>query len=691
MIAPLRGTRRRPSGFLLDHGLALAFVALQREGRCGPATNETAAIGTKEYDGTMTPQPSAAVRSPRVRRAADEGFASRSAHDMPFGAQLLAGGGVRFRLWAPEAGRVTLLLDGGAACEVPLAGHDDGWHEAVIAEAGAGSRYRFRIDGGLAVPDPASRFQPEDVHGPSEVIDPRAFRWTCADWRGRPWEEAVLYELHIGTFTPEGTFRAAIGRLDAIAELGVTVLELMPVADFPGERDWGYDGVSLFAPESAYGRPEDLKALIDAAHARGLMVFLDVVYNHFGPEGNYLGVYAQSFFDAARHTPWGAAIDFSSPGKAPVRRFFIENALYWIEEFRFDGLRLDAVHAIADPSVPDIIEDLGAEVRTRVAPGRHVHLVLENDDNIARYLAGGAPRPEHPYEAQWNDDIHHALHVLLTGETRGYYVDYAETPAHHLARCLAEGFAWQGEASPFREGARRGEPSGTLPPTAFVSFLQNHDQIGNRAFGERLAALAPPAAVRAGLAVLLLAPSPPMLFMGEEWGSRRPFLFFCDLGDDLQVAVREGRRREFARFPEFADPQARARIPDPTAPETFLSSKLDWAEAGVPEHAAMRAFTRGLLHLRHRVLIPRLRGLQGGSGRILATHGAAFAVAWTLGDGSRLALVANLGADAADAAPFPPPGGGLLFATHPEERDPVSGVLPPWSVTFFLDETALEG
>ncbi len=640
----------------------------------------------------MTPQPSAAVRSSRGREAADGASVRRFAHDMPFGAQLLAAGGVRFRLWGPEAEVVTLLLDDGAAnAEVPLARSADGWHEAVVAAAGPGSRYRFRIGDGLAVPDPASRFQPEDVHGPSEVIDPRAYCWSCADWRGRPWQEVVLYELHVGTFTPEGTFRAAIGRLDTLVELGITAIELMPVADFPGGRDWGYDGVSLFAPESAYGRPEDLKALVDAAHTRGLMVFLDVVYNHFGPEGNYLGVYAQSFYDPARHTPWGAAIDFSSPGKAPVRRFFIENALYWLEEFRFDGLRLDAVHAIADPSSPDIIAELGAEVRARIAPDRHVHLVLENDDNIARYLGGGAPEPEHPYAAQWNDDIHHALHVLLTGETRGYYADYAEEPARHLARCLAEGFAWQGEPSAFRDGVPRGEPSGALPPDAFVSFLQNHDQIGNRAFGERLAALAAPAAVRAGLAVMLLSPPPPLLFMGEEWGSRRPFLFFCDLGDDLKDAVRDGRRREFARFPEFADPHARARIPDPTAPETFLRSKLDWSEAAEPEHAEMRAFTRRLLHLRQRALVPRLRGMRGGSGRVLGTAGAALAVAWILGDGSRLTVIANLSADAADPAPLPRPAGGLLFATHLPEGDAPGDALAPWSVAFLLDETTMEG
>lgn len=631
-------------------------------------------------------QSSEAVRSSFGRKA------SRFAHEMPFGAQPAADGGVRFRLWAPDAERVTLLLeDTRRNAEVPLAGNGDGWREAFVRQAEVGSRYRFRIDDGLAVPDPASRFQPEDVHGPSEVIDPLAYRWTCPGWRGRPWEEVVLYELHIGAFTPEGTFRAAIERLDDLVELGISAIELMPIADFPGARDWGYDGVALFAPDSTYGRPEDLKKLIDAAHARRLMVFLDVVYNHFGPEGNYLGVYARRFFDSERHTPWGAAIDFSSDSKAPVRRFFVENALYWLEEFRFDGLRLDAVHAIDDPSVPDIIEEMATEIRARLPQDRHIHLVLENDDNAARYLAGegdaDAPRL---YEAQWNDDIHHAFHVLLTGETRGYYADYADEPVRHLARCLAEGFAWQGEPSSFRSGLLRGERSLHLPATAFVSFLQNHDQIGNRAFGERLAALAPPEAVRAGLALLLLAPSPPLLFMGEEWGSRRPFLFFCDLGEDLREPVREGRRREFAQFPEFADPAARARIPDPTAPETFLASKLDWSEAEAPGHAGMRAWTRRLLHLRHRALVPRLRGTRGNSGQIIGTKGAALAAGWTLGDGSRLTLIANLCAAAAPAMPFSRPTAGLLFATHADDEGDRGEGLPAWSVAFFLDETIVE-
>lgn len=607
-------------------------------------------------------------------------------HRMPFGAELVDHG-VRFRLWAPDAREVSLLLEGPSRnSELPLESAAEGWRERVVAEAKAGTRYRFRIDGDLVVPDPASRFQPQDVHGPSEVIDPTAFQWTCIDWRGRAWEETVIYELHVGTFTPEGTFRAMIGKLPYLVELGVTAIEIMPVADFPGQRDWGYDGVALFAPDSVYGRPEDLKSFIDAAHQRGLMVMMDVVYNHFGPEGNYLHAYARRFFNEETHTPWGAAINFDTEGSRVVRRFFVENALYWVNEFAIDGLRFDAVHAIEDSSSPDILEEIAETVRSRLPADRYVHLVLENDKNQARYLArADQGRPRH-YVAQWNDDIHHALHVLLTGETRGYYADYARRPARHLARCLTEGFAYQNDASEFRGGEKRGEVSKHLPPTAFVAFLQNHDQIGNRAFGERLAALAPAAAVRAGLALLLLAPSTPLLFMGEEWHSTQPFMFFCDLGESLRDSVRDGRRKEFASFPEFADANARERIPDPTAEATFEASKLDWASTQDPAHREALAETRRLLALRKLEIVPRLRGITGYSGRIEWVEERSLSVAWRLGDGSLLTVAANL---APVAAPIPKysslPDGDVLYTTSiaPDRRNIER--LEPWTVIWLLD------
>jgi malto-oligosyltrehalose trehalohydrolase len=604
----------------------------------------------------MSPAPDAAI--------------GRRHHRLPVGAEIEPGG-VRFRLWAPSARHVDLIVEpardtGGAPTERRLTPDAAGFCEAFVAGIGAGSRYRYRTDDGLLVPDAASRAQPDDVHGSSEVIDPRAFAWRRPDWRGRPWEETVLYELHVGTFTPAGTFAAAIDRLDHLVDLGVTAIELMPVADFPGRRDWGYNGVALFAPDAGYGRPDDLKALIDAAHARDLMVFLDVVYNHFGPEGNYLSTYARPFFRTDRETPWGAAIAFDAAASRPVRDFFIANALYWIDEYFIDGLRLDAVHAIHDSRRPAFLDELAAAVRAHVAardPGRHVHLVLENDANEAARLARGPAGAVTAYTAQWNDDLHHALHVLLTGEADGYYADYADRPLAHLGRCLAEGFAYQGEASPWRGGRRRGEPSAALPATAFVAFLQNHDQVGNRALGERLDRLVPVQARREAAALLLLAPMPPLLFMGEEWAAPEPFLFFCDLGQDLRDKVRDGRRREFARFPAFADDGAQARIPDPTAAASFEASRLDWRRRHAPAHAWMQGHYRRLLALRRHVIIPRLAGMAAGARLQPRPDGSGFTIAWRLGDGAGLSLVLGLGGSVPPWVMQAPPPGDVLYAT----------------------------
>jgi 1,4-alpha-glucan branching enzyme/maltooligosyltrehalose trehalohydrolase len=591
------------------------------------------------------------------------------AHAMPFGAEV-RDGGVRFRLWAPGARRVDLCLEGPVQEVLPMQAEDEGWHACIIGRAAAGSRYRYRIDGGMRVPDPASRFQPADLHGPSQVVDPHAFAWQDTDWRGRPWEETVCYELHVGTFTERGTFTGVIGHLDHLAELGVTALELMPVADFPGARNWGYDGALPFAPDHRYGTPDELKALVQAAHARGLMVFLDVVYNHFGPEGNYLHAYAPAFFSTRHQTPWGAAINFDAPGSRQVRDFFIHNALYWLEEYHFDGLRLDAVHAIADDSRPDFLEELADVVRARL-PDRQVHLVLENDANQARYLTRDAG-PLH-YTAQWNDDLHHALHVLLTGETDGYYRDYGDDPLAHLARCLTAGFAYQGEASAFRGGRARGAPSGHLPPAAFVGFLQNHDQVGNRAFGERITRLAAPEAVRAAVALLLLCPATPLLFMGEEWGAGQPFLFFCDFDAELAPRVAAGRRAEFADFPAFRDEQARARIPDPGAPETFAASRLDWTRAAAAAGRAWLAFYRELLAIRHAELTPRRAGIPAGQAGWQRLGPTALEVRWPLGAGGHWVLRANLGDVALPTAFL---DAHWVYFTHPPGTD----VLPPWSV-----------
>lgn len=613
-------------------------------------------------------------------------------HAMPFGAEILDSGGVRFRLWAPAARTVALCLEGpGRRSKVAMTAAPGGWFAVETSKAGAGTRYRYLIDGETRVPDPASRFQPDDVHGASEVIDPEAFDWTDGAWSGRPWEEAVLYELHVGTFTREGTFAGAVGRLDDLVELGVTAIELMPVADAPGRRNWGYDGAYPFAPESGYGRPEELKELVQAAHERGLMVFLDVVYNHFGPEGNYLHRYAPQFFTERYHTPWGPAVDFEGGKSRTVRDFFIHNALYWIEEYHLDGLRLDAVHAIFDRSEPDILSELAATVRERVGESRHVHLVLENDKNAARYLARGEEGRPRGYVAQWNDDAHHALHALLTGERFGYYADYIERPAWHLGRALAEGFAYQGEPSPYRDDAPRGEPSAHLPPTAFVCFLQNHDQVGNRAFGERITELAEPAALRAAVALLLLAPSPPLLFMGEEWGAARRFPFFCDFEPELALRVREGRAAAFARFPQFRDPESRARIPDPNAHGTFAAAVLDWADRARAPHRDWLDFYRRLLRLRRQEIVPRLKGLKGHSGTFRTSGRTGLLLRWRLGDGSLLSLSANMGSEAA-LAPLGTPQGRPLFVTDADlPARLVEGVLPPWSVAWLLDAPGSTG
>lgn len=604
---------------------------------------------------------------------------------MPFGAAVLVDGRVRFRLWAPSAERVDLCLEPDSDCADPIemVAEDDGWFALSTTRARNGSRYLYRIGGEHLVPDPASRFQPDDVHGASEVIEPLAWRWTDTHWRGRPWHEAVIYELHVGAFTAAGDFDGVRGKLDYLARLGVTVIELMPVADFPGGRNWGYDGAALFAPDSRYGRPEALKALITAAHERGLMVLLDVVYNHFGPEGNYLHLYAPQFFNARHRTPWGAAIAFEGPRSHWVREFFIHNALYWLEEYHFDGLRLDAVHAIRDESRPDILTELAERVHAVFDGVRAVHLVLENDRNAAHYLRRDGAGATRWYAAQWNDDLHHALHVLLTGEADGYYVDYVDDAMHHLGRALGEGFSYQGECSVFRHGHPRGEPSGALPPQAFVAFLQNHDQIGNRAFGERLDTLARPAQMHAALALLLLGPSPPLLFMGQEWGCRQPFPYFCDFAPETAAQVRAGRQREFARFPAFRDPAARRGIPDPTDAGTFTSAILDWKTPRSTAHAARLNLHRRLLSLRQRSLLPYLAGPDVRCTGWERIGERALRARWTLLGGAGLLLYANL----ADAAvtdielPLTP----ILYSTHPDAASRAhTAALPPWCVTWYL-------
>ena len=600
----------------------------------------------------------------------------RRMHRMPFGAERVEGA-TRFALWAPACDAVDLLLGREGERTMEMRRDDAGWHRVSVDDAAPGTPYAFRVDDGAPVSDPASRCNPWDVDGPSVVVDPAAFDWRDDDWRGRPWHEAVVYELHVGTFTPEGTFAGAAKRLAHLADTGITAIEVMPVADFRGTRNWGYDGVLPFAPDSAYGPPEDFKAFIAQAHRHGLMVLLDVVYNHFGPEGNHLHRYAPQFFNEAKRTPWGAAINFDCDGCGPVRGFFVHNALYWIEEFHLDGLRLDAVHAIQDESPRHIVGEIAAALREGPGSGRHVHLVVENEHNVATLLdrASGAAHAT----AQWNDDWHHAVHVLATGEDDGYYEDFAERPAWQLARCLAEGFAYQGDPSKHRKGAPRGERSTGVELPAFMPFLQNHDQVGNRAMGERLTVLAPEAALRLATATLLLAPQAPLVFMGEEFASRTPFLFFCDFGEDLARAVREGRRREFAAFERFASPEAQHRIPDPTAPETFFASKLRWEDMAEPAHAQWLAFYRALLALRRAYVTPRL-AQKHRDARFAVHDGSAIAVDWTFADGTILHLRANF-SDAGETT-IPRAPGALL---HTEGDCAAATGLPPWGGAWTLE------
>ncbi len=603
--------------------------------------------------------------------------------------------GTRFRLWAPSARQIALVvyrgvppLDGAETLEegtlLGLRRDPDGWCRSERLPLGAGSRYRFRIDGDLEVPDPASRFQPEGVHGPSEVVDLRTLPGvTGPGILGRPWEETVLYELHPGTFSPQGGYAGITGRLDYLADLGVTAIELMPLAAFPGERNWGYDGVLPYAPAAPYGTPEELATLIRSAHEKGIQLFLDVVYNHFGPDGNYLHLYADSFFTDRFATPWGAAIDFAT---AEVRSFFLENALYWTMLYGFDGLRVDAVHAIRDDSREHFVDEMARRVKSaarRESPERSLHIVLENEENEAHRLENST--------AQWNDDVHHLLHVLMTGESEGYYCDYQEDTHLSLARTLAEGFYFQGEPSIHREGKPRGTPSRGLSPTSMVAFTHNHDQIGNRALGERPTILAPSReALEAAEALVLLSPQTPMLFMGEEWGSEKPFLFFCDYHGDLAEAVREGRRREFAAFSAFEDEEARRRIPDPNAPETFDSSRLDWewleGGDGASEQVARHALMRRLLTLRREWLTQHLSAVRSGTYEGAAEE--AMRVRWPLGSGRSWVLYFNLTDSQRRLPRFrPPQNREVVYPESVAESSVAPGaVMSAWSAIAAFEE-----
>lgn len=570
------------------------------------------------------------------------------------GAQLMDDATVRFRLWAPGSTKVTVHVGQDA---LPMQALPEGWFE-LCHRCAAGTPYCFEPEGLGKLPDPASRLQLNDVEGPSVVVDHRSYEWRNEHWQGRPWHEAVFYEAHVGLL---GGFEGVRQRLPELRELGITALELMPVADFSGPRNWGYDGVLPYAPDTAYGTPDELKALIDAAHGMGIMVFLDVVYNHFGPVGNYLADYAPQFFREDRQTPWGAAIDFR---RGPVRSFFADNALYWLKEFRFDGLRFDAVHAIVDKE--DWLGELAVQLRAALPIGRCVHLVLENDDNTASLL-------RHGYDAQWNDDMHHVVHHLLTGESHGYYAAYAERATEKLARGLAQGFIYQGEPSPAHEGRPRGELSSMLPPTSFIFFLQNHDQVGNRARGERLTTLCRerPGALKAAIALQLLCPQIPLIFMGEELGSDTPFLYFTSFSDpEFAAKVAEGRRAEFAAFHE-GDPES---IPDPNALSTWDTSRLDVGDD--PSAPEWSRYYRELLALRRHYLWPGLR--DSSCEEVQVIQEACLAARWRLGNGARLTLMCNLSERSAAVLPMSLEAGDTVFheSVQGATASVKAGVLP---------------
>jgi maltooligosyltrehalose trehalohydrolase len=563
-----------------------------------------------------------------------------------WGADLNQDGSARFRLWAPSTRNLGLCLDGRNV--IAMTREDNGWFACEIGGLRAGLPYSFLLDDGREVPDPAARAQAGDVHGASLLVDPRSHVWKTAEWQGRPWEEAVIYELHVGTFSSEGTFAGVTRRLDHIAELGFTAIELMPIAQFSGCRGWGYDGVLPYCPHNVYGGVDGLKRLVDAAHERELMVLLDVVYNHFGPDGNYIASYAPEFFDEERHTPWGAAIHFDDPS---VRAFFTENSLYWLEEYRLDGLRFDAIDQISDISETHLLEEIAQLARARF-PERQIHLTTEDERNIVflhPYDSDGRPRL---YTAEWNDDFHHAVHCIGTGESAGYYSAFIDDPIGHLIRTLAEGFAFQGEPYAPWENRARGVPSAGQPPTAFVAFNQNHDQIGNRVFGERLSVLTDTVTLKLLTTILLLSPQVPLMFMGEEWGECRPFLYFTDFRGDLAAGVRNGRRREFADFaPHHGDATAE-QIPDPNATETFEASRLDWESMNSVRGREHMALLRRLLAARHRHIVPLLSPAKPLDAEAHRLADGAFTVTWRLAGGNTLRMSASFADQDIDCAPM---------------------------------------
>lgn len=541
-----------------------------------------------------------------------------------WGPQWLGDDRVRFRLWAPETEALEVVVEG---TRYPMKAARDGWFEAEITGLSEGAAYRFRLPDGSEVIDPAAHAMPQGLEGASALVDHRRYRWTTEDWTGFPWEDAVVSEIHIGTFTDEGTFAAAMEKLPHLSETGINALEILPIAQFPGQRGWGYDGVSHYAPHSAYGSPDDVKAFVDAAHRQGIAVYLDVVYNHFGPEGNYLPHYAAAFFHGERETPWGVALDFT---QAPVRRYFTDNALHWLEHYRFDGLRFDATHEIHDASQEHVLSDIARETRARF-PERHVHLIAEGQHHRLGMVGYRAGRPLR-YDAGWNDHFHQALNVIATGETGGHYAQFAADPERGLARAMEGG---RPETKSTRELLSEAEyAEAHWPPQSFMDFLQNHDQVGNRAFGDRLWTRIDPSMSRILIALLLLSPQIPLLFMGDEYGETNPFLFFADYTGELGEAVRNGRRGEAVNFSSLAPDDRDTELPDPLAVSTFQKSKLHWSHATSPEGRQRLALHRELIGLRRRHIIPLLAAREPVKAETIKAGNGVLAMDWTFAGGT---------------------------------------------------------
>ena len=592
---------------------------------------------------------------------------------------MLPNGQVRFRIWGSPEKSIKLRIDGR---EIASAPDRDGWREWVLNDVQIGTPYSYVVDDGLECADPASRGQQDDVNGPSVVVDPGSYQWRHTDWQPRPWRETVYYELHVGTFTPQGTFVAAEEKLKYLRDLGVTTIQIMPVGQFAGERGWGYDGVLIYAPHSVYGTPEQMKAFIDAAHGVGLNVVLDVVYNHFGPEGNHLPTYAPAFFHPERSTPWGSAIAYE---RLPVRQFFIENALYWLDEYNLDGLRFDAVDHIKDEDFEiGMLVEMAQLIRERW-PNRSIHLSTEDNRNITELHERDEDGRVQLYSGEWNDDFHNVAHAIATGESEGYYADFVERHWWKMARALAEGFVYQGEPTVAGNSEPRGVPSAYLPPTAFVDFIQNHDQVGNRAFGERLTDIAEASMVETLLAMLLLSPHIPLLFMGEEWGETRPFTFFTDFHGELADQVREGRRQEFASFKAFSGGVESLReVPDPNAESTFQACKLDWTAMCSETGKQRLALVRRLLQIRRERIVPLLAHARGYAGKIEHAQDGLISVSWRLKD-AMLHMAANLDGNLRPAIGI---SGTVIYSSSDEAVQALAGPgeLPPHTVVVALEE-----